>query len=163
MKVLLTAISVAGEIGRTLGIEHVKANLVPRDQRVDWLAGHFEAVKSLGLREDSWVTFQQPNITAEVRDIIATMNTPPLFYLALEVSRTGNSEHLFRVTDHARIVSLATGLEAYPAIVALRLTDHLRGFVGDRMYQDVHQFIEDRGPEDAYWYRSGPSDAADWR
>ena len=110
---------------------------MPRNQRVDWLAGHFEAVKSLGLREDSWVTFQQPNFIVEVRDLIAAMNTQPLFHLALEVSRTGNSEHLFSVTDHARIVSLATGLDTYPANAALRLTDHLRGFVGDRMYQDV--------------------------
>lgn len=53
MNLLLTAIFVAGEIGRTLGIEHVKINPMPQNERVDWLAGHVDAVEALGLRESS--------------------------------------------------------------------------------------------------------------
>ena len=96
MNILQTAILIAGEVGRTLGIKRVKINPVPQGERVDWLAGHVEAVEALGLRERSWITFQQPALIAEVRDLRAPMDTPPLFYVAVEVSHTGTSEHLFR-------------------------------------------------------------------
>ena len=89
------------------------------------------------------------------------MGSPPLFYVAVELSDTGNSEHLFRVTNHARIVTLVTGLETYPAVVSARLTDYIRGFVGNRIYKDVHEFVGTRGPDDAYWYRLAPSHVAD--
>ena len=90
------------------------------------------------------------------------MDTSPPFYLALEVSYTGNSEHLFRVTDHARIMTLVTGLDTYPAFASMILTDYMMSFIGDRIYEDVHQFIRTRGPDDAYWYRPAPSDMSDW-
>ena len=72
------------------------------------------------------------------------MDSPPLFYVAVEVSDTGNSEHLFRVTDHARIVTLVTSLDTYPAVASVRLTDYMRGFVGNRIYEDVHEFVGTR-------------------
>ena len=123
---------------------------------MDWLAGHVEAVEALGLRERSWITFQQPALIAEVRDLRGPMDTPPLFYVAVEVSHTGTSEHLFRVTDHSRIVTLVTGQDTYPVVASERLTDCMMSFVRDRIYEDVHQFVGTREPDDAYWYRTGP-------
>ena len=84
-----------------------------------------------------------------------------MFYVAVELSDTGNSEHLFRATNHARIVTLVTGLETYPAVVSVRLTYYMRGFVGNRIYEDDHEFVGTYEPDDAYWYRPGPSHVAD--
>ena len=81
---------------------------------MDWLTGHADTVEVQGIGDGAWVTFQQPNVIVEVRYLKASVDTPPRFCLELEVSHTCNPEHLFRVTDHAWIVTPVTGVAVYP-------------------------------------------------
>ena len=141
----------------------MKVDPMSRNRCMDLLVGRADVVEVLGLCDGARVTCQQPNVMVEVRDLRASIETPPRFCLELEVSSTCNPEHLFRVTDHAWIVTPVTGVAAYPGVADLRLVNDLRGFVEDRTRRDVLRFSGERRPEYAYRYPPSSVDAPDWR
>lgn len=98
--------------------------------------GRASEVEDLNVRERAWITFQTPDYTAMVSDL---MNRGvPLYYIVMEASYTGSSEDVLRATDHAKIIRRASGLDAYPAVAAVRVAPSIESSV----FYDVDEFIE---------------------
>ena len=69
------------------------------------------------------------------------------------------SEDILKVTDHAKILRAATGLDAYPVVAAVRLDDEIGPRKWEsRLYDDVERFIETNDADAALWYRLDSAD-----
>ena len=70
--------------------------------------------------------------------------------------QAATSEQLFRVTNHTRIMAPVTGPDTCPVVASERPTDYMIGSVGNRIHEDLNEFVGTRGPNVAYRYRTGP-------
>ena len=140
-------------------IRRTDAMPVRRNTLKTWLQGENAAVvESLNLRERAWETFLEPDIVAEVHDLMADNDAEPAFYIVVEASYTGEAEDIDRATDHAKIVHAVTGLDAYPVVAAVQLDDKMEPGVRNRLYDDIQQFVEANDAEAAFWYPLGSAD-----
>lgn len=138
-----------------------RTDAIPVRRRVlkSWLQGeNTEVVESLNLRERTWETFLEPDIVAEVHDLMADDVSRPEFYIVVEASYTGEAEDIDRATDHAKIVRAVTGLDAYPVVAAVRMDDKMEPDTRRRLYDDVQEFVAANDADAAFWYRLGSAD-----
>ena len=87
-------IQIAGELARSMGMGRVKTRLVPRSMPETWLEENYATVEVLGLRERSWETFLAADLLAEVRNLKASNDTAPAFYISVEASYTADMEDM---------------------------------------------------------------------
>ena len=138
-----------------------RTDAIPVRRRVlkSWLQGeNTKVVESLNLRERAWESFLEPDIVAEVHDLMADDDAEPEFYIVVEASYTGEAEDIDRATDHAKIVRAVTGLDAYPVVAAVRLYDDMEPETRRRLYDDVQEFVAADDADAAFWYRLGSAD-----
>ncbi len=140
------------------GIKRTDAIPVRRRVLKSWLQGeNTEVVESLNLRERVWETFLEPDIVAEVHDLMTDDDAEPEFYIVVEASYTGEAEDINKATDHAKIVRAVTGLDAYPVVAAV-LIDDIEPETRRKLYDDVQQFVAANDEDSAFWYRLGAAD-----
>ena len=151
-------INIAGDLARSLGLGRIKTRLVPRSMPETWLVENYATVEALGLRERAWETFLAPDVLAEVRDLRASNDTAPEFYIAIEASYTADVEDMLRATDHAKILRAVTGLDAYPVVASVMIVDELAEVLGSTLYEDAEQFTRANDADAAYWYRLDSAD-----
>ena len=140
-------------------IRRTDAMPVRRNRLKTWLQGeNAEVVEALNLRDRAWETFLEPDIVAAVHDLMADDDAEPAFYIVVEASYTGEAEDIDRAIDHAKIVHVVTGLDAYPIVAAVRLDDKMEPEMRSRLYDDVQKFVAANDADAAFWYRLGSAD-----
>lgn len=137
---------IAGIFARLRGMRYLRIRELGSEERSDLLDEHYEAVFALNLRERAWLTFDVPDLVAEVT---ARRSSTPGFYIAVEASYTGDTEDLRRATDHAKILRTATGKDAYAVVAGVRIGPNILGNV----YHDVTDFIHEQDEDTALWYQ----------
>lgn len=118
-----------------------------------WLRENIESVRALKLRGRAMRTFLQPDLIAEVKHLLADDDEPPVFYIAVEASYTADEEDITKVTDHAKIVRVVTGLTVYPVVAAVMLNDKMSNETRNRLYENIDAFMPDAQPDAVYWHR----------
>ena len=151
-------LEVAGLFADLRGVKRTVTGQVGRARLTTWLRENRDEVEALGLRSRAWRTFLQPDIITWVRDLFADDDADPEFYIAIEASYTADAEDILKVTDHAKILRAATGLDAYPVVAAVMLDDKLDPEMESRLYYDVELFIEANDADAALWYRLDSAD-----
>ena len=139
---------IAQPFSRLLGFRHIGIRPLTRAELRDILDEHYEAVDALGLRDRSWLTFQNPDLIAEVTEV---RNSKPSFYIAVEASYTGGREDTLRATDHAKILRRATGLDSYAVVASVRLGPGVKSSI----FNDVSRFVEARDENAVLWHQLG--------
>lgn len=140
------------------GLTRIVTSQVGRSALTTWLRENSERVESLGLRPRAWRTFLRPDVIAEVKDLYASSDTEPAFYIAVEASYTAEAEDILKVTDHAKIVRTITGLPTYPVVAAVRMDDRMTPEMGASLFDDVDRFIEANDADAALFYRLDSAD-----
>ena len=140
------------------GMRLIKTRRVFGTTTENWLANNISLVDSLNLRDRAWGTFLTPDDIAEVRDLQASNESDPAFYIVVEASYTGEEEDILRATDHAKIVRAITGLDAYPVVASVVLDDRMDTETRSRLYDDLDGFIEANDQDAAFWYRLDSAD-----
>lgn len=151
-------LEVAGLFADLRGVKRTVTGQVGRARLTTWLRENRDELEAIGLRPRAWRTFLQPDIITWVRDLFADDDAEPEFYIAIEASYTADVEDILKVTDHAKILRAATGLDAYPVVAAVMLDDELAPEMESRLYYDVERFIEDNDEDAALWYRLDSAD-----
>ena len=151
-------LEVAGLFADLRGVKRTVTGQVGRARLTTWLRENRDEVEALGLRSRAWRTFLQPDVITWVRDLFADDDADPEFYIAIEASYTADAEDILKVTDHAKILRAATGLDAYPVVAAVMLDDKLDPEMESRLYYDVELFIEANNADAALWYRLDSAD-----
>ena len=151
-------LEVAGLFGDLRGVKRTVTGQVGRARLTTWLRENRDELEAIGLRPRAWRTFLQPDFITWVRDLFADDDAEPEFYIAIEASYTADVEDILKVTDHAKILRAATGLDAYPVVAAVMLDDELAPEMESRLYYDVERFIEDNDEDAALWYRLDSAD-----
>ena len=137
---------IAGIFARMRGMRYLRIRELGSDERSNMLDEHYDAVSALNLRERAWLTFDVPDMTAEVT---ARRSSAPGFYIAVEASYTGDTEDLRRATDHAKILRAATGKDAYAVVAGVRIGPKIR----DKVYHDITDFLYVNDEDAALWYQ----------
>ena len=137
------------------GLRVIKTCQVPDDVLENWLADNFAMVESLNLRERAWRTFLGADIVVGVRDLQASLDTTPAYYVALEASYTVGKEDILKSTDHARIIRAVTGVDTYAAVSGLYMADEMDAETLGRVHTEAEPFIEADDPEAVFWHRLG--------
>ena len=75
------------------GLRVIKTRRVPDDVLENWLVDNFALVESLDLRERAWRTFLGADIVVGVRDLQASLDTTPAYYVALEGVDSGRGQN----------------------------------------------------------------------
>ena len=128
-----------------------------RDLR-DWVKTHGDVLLTLDLKQsDPLIKFRRPDMVAAVVDV-ADEDATPVFYLAAEISYSGEKKDIDKATDNAKILRAITGLKAYPVVAAVRLHHGMDDETRSRLYEDVSDFIEADNPDTAFWYRIDSAD-----
>ena len=151
-------LEIAGLFAGLRGIARIVTGQVGRSMLTTWLRDKSDELEALGLRPRAWRTFLRPDIIAWVKDLYADDDADPEFYIAVEASYTSEAEDILKVTDHAKILRAATGLDAYPVVAAVMLDDELAPEMESRLYYHVERFIEDNDEDAALWYRLDSAD-----
>ena len=137
------------------GLRVIKTCQVPDDVLENWLADNFAMVESLNLRDRAWRTFPGADLVLEVRDLQASLDTTPAYYVALEASYTVGKEDILKSTDHARIIRAVTGVDTYAAVSGLYMADEMDAETLGRVHTEAEPFIEADDPEAVFWHRLG--------
>ena len=137
---------IAGIFARLRGMRYLRIRELSSEERSDLLDEHYDAVFALNLRDRAWLTFDVPDLVAEVT---ARRSSTPGFYMAVEASYTGDTEDLQRATEHAKILRTATGKDAYAVVAGVRIGPNIL----DKVYHDVTDFIYDDDEDTALWYQ----------
>ena len=137
---------IAGIFARLRGMRYLRIRELSSEERSDLLDEHYDAVFALNLRERAWLTFDVPDLVAEVT---ARRSSTPGFYIAVEASYTGDTEDLQRATEHAKILRTATGKDAYAVVAGVRIGPNILG----KVYHDVTDFIYEDDEDTALWYQ----------
>ena len=151
-------IEIAALFAHLHGLKRIVTGQVGRAMLTTWLRENSDAVEAIGLRPRAWRTFLRPDIIAWVKDLYADSDADAEFYIAVEASYTADVEDTLKVTDHAKILRAATGLDAYPVVAAVRLDDEITPEMGSRLYDDVERFVEANDADAALWYRLDSAD-----
>ena len=137
------------------GLRVIKTRRVPDDVLENWLVDNFALVESLDLRERAWRTFLGADIVVGVRDLQASLDTTPAYYVALEASYTVGKEDILKSADHARIIRAVTGVDTYAAVSGLYMADEMDAETLGRVHTEAEPFIEADDPEAVFWHRLG--------
>ena len=137
---------IARIFSRLRGFRRIRIRPLTRVELSDMLDDHYDAVDALGLRERAWITFQNPDLIAEITGL---RSANPGFYIAVEASYTGDSEDTLRATDHAKILRRATGLDSYAVVASVRLGPGVKSSI----FNDVSRFVEARDEDAVLWYQ----------
>ena len=137
------------------GLRVIKTCQVPDDVLENWLADNFAMVESLDLRDRAWRTFPGADLVLGVRDLQASLDTTPAYYVALEASYTVGKEDIRKSTDHARIIRAVTGVDTYAAVSGLYMADEMDAETLGRVHTEAEPFIEADDPEAVFWHRLG--------
>ena len=137
------------------GLRVIKTCQVPDDVLENWLADNFAMVESLNLRDRAWRTFPGADLVLEVRDLQASLDTTPAYYVALEASYTVGKEDILKSRDHARIIRAVTGVDTYAAVSGLYMADEMDAETLGRVHTEAEPFIEADDPEAVFWHRLG--------
>ncbi len=137
---------IARIFSRLRGFRRIRIRPLTRVELSDMLDDHYDAVDALGLRERAWITFQNPDLIAEITGL-RSANTG--FYIAVEASYTGDREDTLRATDHAKILRRATGLDSYAVVASVRLGPGVKSGI----FNDVSRFVEARDEDAVLWYQ----------
>ena len=137
---------IAGLFARLRGMRLIQVRSLGKDELDAMLNDNLDAVEELGLRDRAWRTFPKADIIAEVTE---RRNSSLGFYIAVEASYTGGAEDLLRATDHAKILRLVTGQDAYAVVAGVRMGSS----VGSRVLDDLERFVAGNDEDTALWYR----------
>ncbi len=137
---------IARLFSRLRGFRRIRIRPLTRTELSDMLDDHYDALDALGLRERAWLTFQKPDLIAE---ITALKSAEPGFYIAVEASYTGDREDSLRATDHAKILRCATGLDSYPIVASVRMGPNIKTSI----FHDVAKFVEAQDADAVLWYQ----------
>ena len=144
---------IARLFSRLRGFRHINIRPLTRTELSDILDDHYDAVEDLGLRDRAWLTFQRPDLVAEVT---GRKSSEPGFYIAVEASYTGDREDALRATDHAKIVGCATGLASYAIVAAVRMGPN----INTSIFHDAAKLIEAQDEDAVLWYQLAESELA---
>ena len=137
------------------GLRVIKTRQVPDDVLENWLVDNFALVESLNLRERAWRTFLRADMVVGVRDLQASLDTTPAYYVALEASYTVEKEDILRSTDHARIIRAVTGVDTYAVVAGVNMDDGMDAETLGKVHTEAEPFIEADDPESVFWHRLG--------
>ena len=151
---------IASRFAHLHGLHRVTTRQVRRATSEAWLANNIPLVESIGLRERAWNTFLVPDDIAGVVPLGASDDTVPSFYIVVESSYTVEKEDILKATDHAQIVQVVTGIDAYAVVAGAEVDDEMDEEARRRLYVDVERFVEAKDPGAAYLYLL---DSADMR
>jgi hypothetical protein len=140
------------------GLRLIKTRQVPDDVLENWLANNVALIESLNLRDRAWRTFPGADLVVEVRDLQASLDSTPAYYITLEASYTVEKKDIVRATDNAKIVREITGLVTYPVVAGVELDDQVSAETQRRLYDDIEQFIEANDADAALWYQLESAD-----
>ncbi len=135
------------------GLRLIKTHEVPDDVLMNWLANNVALIESLNLRERAWRTFPGADLVVEVRDLQASLDSTPAYYIALEASYTVEKEDILKSTDHARIIKAVTGVDTYAVVAGVNMDDEMDAETLGRVHTEAERFIEADDPETAFWHR----------
>ena len=125
------------------------------------VAQHADSLRRLDLRGRSpLASFRRPDIVAEVKSVRDGREAPPLFYITVEASYIVQERDYHRATDNAKIIRQITGLEAYPVVSGVQLSDKLTQVTRSKLHTEIDEFIKLDDPDAAYWQ---PLDSEDLR
>ena len=144
---LKSRVTIARIIGRQLGLRRAYARPLTGEELSGLVGDNFDAVDALRLRERAWETFLVPDLVAVVTEL--RRRDEPLYYIAVEASYTGGIEDAQRATDHARILRLATGMDAYAIVAAVREGPDIEGAV----FHDAAQFVASDDEDAVFLYQ----------
>ena len=142
---------IARLFSRLLGFRRINIRPLTRDELSNTLNDEYDAIDALNLRDRAWLTFQRPDLIAEVTGI---RSDKPGFYIAVEASYTGDMEDTQRAIDHAKIMRSATGMDSYAIVAAVRMAPN----VSVAIFRDAAELIEARDEEAVLWYQLAESD-----
>lgn len=140
------------------GLRLIKTHEVDDDVLVNWLANNVALIESLNLRDRAWRTFPGADLVVEVRDLQASLDSTPAYYIALEASYTVEKEDILKSTDHARIIKAVTGVDTYAVVAGVNMDDEMDGETLGRVHTDAERFIEADEPETVFWHRLHSAD-----
>ena len=135
------------------GLRHIKALQVSDDVLENWLVDNFALVESLNLRERAWRTFLGADMVVGVRDLQASLDTTPAYYVALEASYTVGKEDVLKSTDHARIIRAVTGVDTYAVVAGVYMDDEMDAETLGKVHTEVEPFVESDDLERVFWHR----------
>ena len=135
------------------GLRLIKTRQVPDDVLENWLANNVALIESLNLRDRAWRTFPGADLIVEVRDLQASLDSTPAYYIALEASYTVEKEDILKSTDHARIIRAVTGVDTYAVVAGVNMDDEMDVETLGRVHTEAERFIETDGPETAFWHQ----------
>ena len=144
---LKSRVTIARVIGRQLGLRRAYARPLTGEELSGLVGDNFDAVDALRLRERAWETFLVPDLVAVVTEL--RRRDESLYYIAVEASYTGGIEDAQRATDHARILRLATGMDAYAIVAAVREGPDIEGAV----FHDAAQFVASDDEDAVFLYQ----------
>lgn len=144
---LKVRVTIARIIGRQLGLRRAYARPLTGEELSGLVGDNFDAVDALRLRERAWETFFVPDLVAVVSEV--RRRDEPLYYIAVEASCTGGIEDAQRATDHARILRLTTGMDAYAIVAAVREGPDIEGAV----FRDAAQFVASDDEDAVFLYQ----------
>ena len=135
------------------GLRLIKTHQVPDDVLENWLANNVALIESLNLRDRAWRTFPGADLVVEVRDLQASLDSTPAYYITLEASYTVEKEDILKSTDHARIIRAVTGVDTYAVVAGVNMDDEMDAETLDRVHTEAERFIETDDPETAFWHQ----------
>lgn len=92
-------------------------------------------------------------MVVEVRDLQASLDSTPAYYIALEASYTVEKEDILKSTDQARIIKAVTGVDTYTVVAGVNMDDEMDAETLGRVHTEAERFIENDDPETAFWHR----------
>lgn len=140
------------------GLRLIKTHEVDDDVLVNWLANNVALIESLNLRDRAWRTFPRADLVVEVRDLQASLDSTPAYYIALEASYTVEKEDILKSTDHARIIKAVTGVDTYAVVAGVNMDDEMDDETLGRVHTEAGRFIEADDPETVFWHRLHSAD-----
>ena len=153
-------LEIASKFADIHGLERdwIEATHIRRRDLREWVKTHRDVLLALDLKQsDPLIKFRRPDIVAAIVDA-ADEDATPVYYLAAEVSYSGEKKDIDKATDNAKILQAITGLKAYPVVAAVGLHHKMDDETRSRLYEDVSDFIEADNPDTAFWYRIDSAD-----
>lgn len=105
-----------------------------------------ENLDTSGIDDFSWDTFPNADVALRVTE---RNRAETQFYVVVEASYTGEMYDLKRATDHANLLRITTGLDAYAVVAGVRLDERLQNAV----WFDAEDFVKAANGDAALWYK----------
>ena len=105
-----------------------------------------ENLDTSGIDESSWDTFPNADVILRVTE---RNRAETQFYIVVEASYTGARYDFKRTTDHAKLLRITTGLEAYAIVAGVRLNQDILNVLSF----DAEDFVKTKNEDAALWYK----------